>query len=346
VSGVRRSAWTGTVLLVVAALVLGGVVLHQVLSEPGTRTEAGELTTLRTQPYGRDAAVIVPGSQVDLRVGRPVSSLAFALLDDGPGYGSAGYDQPLLAPEGGVLVPVSFRVRGTGGFGADEDPRPVEVALVAGEEEVELDGSDPDVLDWTSLAVAVAGDHDVDDLSVEVTYEGLTQRVDVATGEIDAGGATSLYEPRPVQSTGCEDVEDHCDLHAVPESPVRPDGAGFIAGPVSFSPYSAGLGWAEEGQRWAFVRYQLFGTFNVQNARGRFWFPRDEEAPVFTLDGEKPVRVDDDTDHDLGFYGVLTFAVDAEEAPRELVVEQEVLLPPRADVERLPLSTRVELTTP
>ncbi len=56
-------------------------------------------------------------------------------------------------------------------------------------------GQTSDSPDEGSIVVALSHDVEIDDLSVEVEYDGLTQIVDVASGEIDAGVAQALYVP-------------------------------------------------------------------------------------------------------------------------------------------------------
>ena len=71
------------------------------------------------------------------------------------------------------------------------DREPLEVRLVAGGEKYPLTPPDSGP---GNQAEYVAVEGNAKDVSLEVTYDGLTQTLDVGTGKLDKGAAAGLYE--------------------------------------------------------------------------------------------------------------------------------------------------------
>jgi hypothetical protein len=201
-----------------------------------------------------------------------------------------------------------------------------------------------DAYDAQSLAVAVDGDTDPDDLAIEVEYDGVTQTAHVATGEVDAGVARALYDDDQDLTAGCTEVSDRCELSATDaSSPLRPDSANLTASHVSLYPYDSALGWADEGTLWAGVRLQMFGANGVENAAGDYWSVTRQSAPVVTLDGAEPVRREGLKAGGLDSVGRVVFRVDAGAAPRELIVAQVLSLDGPGSAAELPVRARLDL---
>jgi hypothetical protein len=330
--------------LAVAALVLGFMVWRAVAGGPVIEADAGEQVPLTAAAYGREVTVLTPGSEVTVTVGDPVESLAYQLVEldyDDPHWGE---QEDLAAPEDGSLVPVTWKVQALGGFLRDDDPNPVDVRLVVGDERVDLasvvlgdSSASLAAADPTSVAVGVDGQPDLDDLAVEVEYEGLTQTAHVTSGEVDARVAQALYDGNKNYTSGCVEVPSDCELVAEPGSPLRPGRASFTASNLTLYPYDAHLGWADEGTLWAGVRLHLFGADSVENAAGDVWFPRRHSAPVVTLDGAKPVRREQLKPSRIDTNGRVV-------QPRELLIEQVLSLQGPDAPPDLPVSVRLPLT--
>ncbi|WP_193607346.1 hypothetical protein [Nocardioides lijunqiniae] len=334
--------------LAVAALVLGILVWNAAAGEPTVEADVGEKLPLRSQPYGREVTVKLPGSDVTVRVGDPVQTLGHELLDveyDDPTWDE---QQDLVAPEDGSLVTASWRVQALGGFAREPDSNPIEIRLLVDDQRVDLDsvvvGDTSDAisaLDPTSVAVGVEGQPAADDLVVEVEYDGHTQTAHIGSGEVDAGVAQALYDASNDFSPGCAQVQDTCAMRAAPGSRYRPRRATFTATNVTLYPYDATLGWADEGSVWAGVRLQLFGADSVEDAAGGYWSVRRQSAPRVSLDGADPVRREGLEASTFDSHGRVVFQVDADTEPRELVVSQ--LVTPRGAGAPPPLTIRARL---
>lgn len=347
----RSAASFALAALTVTAVVLTVLVWRAVADGPAETADVGETIALRAAPYGRELTILLPGSEVTAIVGAPVDTIDNQLLD--VEYDDARWSdsQDLVASDDGSLVPISWSIRALGGFLRENDPTPIKIRLVAGDQRVDLASA---VLDDASasldastsgsVAVALDGESDTDDLAVEVEYDGLTQTAHVATGEIDAGVAQALYDVRNY-TAGCTEVENPCAFRAAdPASTLRPDRANFIASYVTLYPYDARLGWAADGTLWAGVRLQLFGSNSVENAAGRYWFVAGQSAPSLTLEGAKPVNRQGLKAARLDTIGRVVFRVDADSEPRELTLEQVVSMKGRGAPADLPLRAQLDLT--
>ena len=348
----RSAARFAIAALTVTAVALTVLVWRAVADGPAEAADVGETIALQAAPYGRELTVVLPGSEVTAIVGAPVDAIDHQLLDveyDDPRWSDS---QDLVASDDGSLVPITWSIRALGGFLREDDPTPIKIRLVAGDQRVHLTSV---VLDDTSasvdafaprsVAVALDGETDIDDLAVEVEYDGLTQTAHVATGEVVAGVAQALYDDRSY-TAGCTEVENPCAFRAAdPASTLRPDQAHLIASYVTLYPYDARLGWAADGTLWAGVRLHLFGSTSFENAAGGYWLVARQSAPSVTLDGAVPVRREGLPASRLDTVGRVVFRVDADAEPRELTVEQVVSLKgPRAPAD-LPMRAQLDLTT-
>ncbi|WP_134742201.1 hypothetical protein [Nocardioides sp. 503] len=339
--------------LAVAVLVLGIMVWRAAAGGPTVTADVGEQLPLRTDAYGHAVTVQLPGSQVTVQVGAPVETLGHELMEieyDDPEWDD---QQDLAAPDDGSLVPVSWRVQALGGFAREDDPNPIEVRLVAGDQRVDLAsiviGDSSSAIranDPTSVAVGIEGRPGAEDLRVEVEYDGLTQTAAVESGEIDAGVAQALYDGNLNFTSGCSEVPSSCAFVAAdPDSPRRPGRATFTASNLTLYPYDTTLGWADEGTLWAGVRLQLFGASTVVNAAGDTWFPNRSSAVAVTLDGAEPVRREGLKASSSGdSVGRVVFRVAADAAPRELVLDQVLSLTGDGVQGDLPIRARLPLT--
>jgi hypothetical protein len=347
---VRTALRAALLVLALAAATLGVVLVKQVAGSTTEAMSAGEVVPVTGPVYGLESTIVLPRSEVDVRVGEPVASVPHSDLSgdhEDEREDDDGDHQPppdlLAAPEGGRLVPVTWRVRAQGGFGAESDRAPTTLRLVAGDERVELwadtltDVDDVgDSYTLRSAVVAVPGEPDLTDLAIEVDFDGLVQTLDVATGEIDAGVAQSLYDPRRF-ATGCDDVRDDCDFAAAsPDQPLRPATFGLTATAVSLYPYDGELGWADEGTLWAATRVQVFGGVAFDAAGRRYSAPYDGQRTTAEIDGAEPVLNEIATGRQ---YGRIVFSVPEDASPAMLLLEQRAtfydsdrVMPVRAEI--------------
>jgi hypothetical protein len=227
--------------LLIAALAGTGVWLSQ---REGTTAAPG---TLVAQPVdgllvGRSTDVRVPWGRLQVTMTEPVDTVEG---EDGTLHGSfIGIQVELRDTED--AVPVDRLPDAT-----FVDP---EFSLVADGETWEL----PALAGWadgTEVApgarrqyVAVPGGADEVDLAM--TYDGVTQTIDVATADVAIGDAAPLYDaPFPAPGAPCGD-----QLWSTGAGPVDDAASGCFVLSSATRPYVAGLGWATEGSRWLVVR--------------------------------------------------------------------------------------------
>lgn len=318
--------------------------------------EVGEQLPLQAAPYNGDVhEIIVPSATITVRVGQPVEEVDTALVDLedlADAERARGSDDPVRATDGAALVPVSWSVRPVPiGSSAEIQAVPFMVRLVAGERSVDLaDGSLQSLRSAgreTSPPMSLIGVDEAASLSIEVEYDGATQTLDVTTGELDTGLAEGLYSPEPAIDTGCADRTVRCHMSTVdPDSTWQVDrsDATITARRLTIHPYDPELGWAAEGQRWATTGVHTASVSGVEKGAG--YRSVDRAGPVkLTLDGAEPERstgLDDD-----GLVGTrvgsVVFAIDADTAPRELAVEQDLTLEGTQSPRTLPVHISIPL---
>lgn len=322
------------ILALLLAVVLGST-LGSVLPDDASRVlDEGESLPLQSDLYnGAPHEVALPGHTMTVQVGAPVDEVARDQVDLGEDV-DPSLTGPVQAEAGARLVPVSWTSRRTQRVsGGQEDAQPLEITLVADDDEITLPrasvgGAGTATPPWDRV---VAVDHEVEqtDLALEVTYDGATQVLDPATGEVDTGGAEGVDEPTTSIGTGCEDLAEPCHLTArgVGWRPSSDEGT-FTADALRVSAHDEELGWAGTGHRWASVSIRARGTANVENAAGDHRGVDRNGRLEITLDGEST-----ETTSGLGpadpfdsRQGRAVFAVDAASPPKELVLEQELTL--------------------
>lgn len=333
-SATRRQRVTiVTALCAITVLVLGLVVSRQ---EPtGHVVETGEEIALTDGVHsGTTHAVRLPSSVVVVRVGQPVDEVDDDAVDvPASTEDTAASDAPVRPPDGHLLLPVSWGLDSSPGITedgptpADEDTTPVDIGLVFDDDERDLvdERQVQSVIDdgRQSLLVPVEEGTAVSDVTVEVTYDGLTQTLSPDSGEIDSGAAAPLYEDEgtPTFDTSC--AGGTCRLEADRDSTwqLAPDRGEVEPGRVSLRPHDPGLGWADEGKAWASVDVGISepGSFYDEDDKRR----GHEGLPSIraTLDG---VRAEDVTrDRESLTSDVrLTFPFDADHTPKRLDLTQ------------------------
>jgi hypothetical protein len=196
---------------------------------------------------GDSAYVLLPTGRIDLTVGTPVDEVTADQAGDGERH---------TAPDGGAFVPVTWE-HDPFGEGAvpvtvmGADPQEADVVLRSDDTAADLGSpyqpaGDQGTTDTGVVTMYVAVDGDGEDPTFEVTYDGLTQSVDPATGDRDAGAAEPLYA-EPAMG-----IEAPCPSEGFASGPLRPQVSCLVNAPQR-SPYLPGRGWAEDGHTWLLV---------------------------------------------------------------------------------------------
>lgn len=200
----------------------------------GVGDEAGPSVTADVP--GTSYALMLPSGRLTVTVSQPRASVPPRDTEEPGG---------LAAGEGARIVGVS-RVLDPGAYPFAVNYQIAEPdRILGGPGEVGLrlvaDGFDADVPDGPAVWLGVPAEAA---LRLEVTYDGLVQTVDLATGTVDAGAAAGLAEPLPQERTS------PCTAQAGSYTSCQVDVA-------SGYPYVAGLGWAPAGQTYAVLRVEL-----------------------------------------------------------------------------------------
>ena len=345
-----------TALVVIPFLALGLVVALQ--DPTGHVVAAGEDVELTDAVHsGPTHEVRLPSSTVSIRVGAPTDEVDEDAADL-PAPTDGDPDGPVRPDDGQTLLPVTWSL-GTGptigpdesafpGVPADEDETEVDVTLVAGDEEIELveDRQVRSVVSDGRASSLLPVDEGVElsDVTVEVTYDGLTQVLSPGSGEIDSGAAAPLYEDEGAPSHEMSCTGGPCRLEADEPSTWRlsRDRGEFETGAVTMLPHHAELGWADEGRTWAVVDLTLSDP-------GSFYDEDDERRSIDglptidgTLDGveaEDVTRTRESLTSDV----TLTFAVDSDETPQRLVLTQENTLEGKERPRTVTLREEIEI---
>ena len=163
--------------------------------------DAGDVVPGRAsvEVVGDFGFVLIPTGRLDLVLGEPTTD------DVGPDL--AEDDETHAPPDGGSWVPVHVEHDPFGEGGVPVGliggaPQPAELALVVDGTTVHLGapyrvvgekGTVDSGLDTVWVAVDEAPD-EIGSMKLAVTYDGLTQTLDPATGEREAGAAAGLYD--------------------------------------------------------------------------------------------------------------------------------------------------------
>lgn len=232
-------ARTSPALLLAAALALGAAATacsdeDDGAVEPGEVVLAGSPAAV---PNGLETGVRVPGGQLTVKVGNPVSEVdPMHIAGDGPH--SASGDNSLV----GVMLEWNDEKRAPDWQAPLLPPGTIDtvVTVVAGDHRMEL--KPPNPLEIAAYFVGVEGETEP---AIEVEYDGVTQTVD-PSGTLDAAGAAGLYD----EATEATPVESRCDTERL-EPGVTVDmtcvqSTGAMA-------YVVDAGWAPKAGTWTVV---------------------------------------------------------------------------------------------
>ena len=264
---------------------LGGAGLTA-CGDQGSGAGSGDVVAghLSDKVSGDSTYVLLPTGRIDLTVGEPVDEVTADQASDGEKHS---------APDGGVFVPVTWE-HDPFGEGAvpvnviGADPQEADVVLMSGGTKADLGSpyqlaGDQGTTDTGvgTMYVAVAGDGE--DPTFQVAYDGLTQTVDPATGDRDAGVAEPLYA-EPTMG-----VEAPCTSEGFASGPIRPAVSCVVNAPQR-TPYLPGQGWAEPGHTWLLVTADI--TLSGVDV-GRTAYDVQSVRPHLTLDGADPLPADE-----------------------------------------------------
>ncbi len=272
----RARSVIGSTLLVLCALLAA-------CGEEQDGTKAGDIIKARLDDQfkeGEEATVTIPTGRLLIHADDPVDS---ASGDE------TRTRETVNAPAGAVLVPISWQYdpwdkRRLDGI-VDSADTPI-VALVSDTEHYRLPPPQLDDKGGESFYVVVGGD--AEDRTLEIEFDGVTQSVDLVSGNVDKGDAAALYdiEVEALKKESCDEepwfdgpttiAEFRCDL----------------SGPV-LTPYAAGE-WAPNGSLWLALTVRTgiraYGETNGFGGGARYAATKvavkpeiDGVAPAFTL---------------------------------------------------------------
>lgn len=330
--------------IVVALIAIPVLLLALVVSRleaTGHVVEAGDGIEMTEGVHsGTTHAVRLPTSTVAVRVGEPVDEVDPTALDVPTSTEDhTDPDAPVRPEVGYTLLPVTWvleRDRESAGTEdmdgqdvsgrptAEADETPVDVTLIVDDEEHDLvdERQVQSVIDdgRESLLLPVRAGAEAADITVEVTYDGLTQTLSPESGAIDKGAAEPLYDAADdsVFDTSCDD--DPCRFESDPDSEWQPaHGWGSVElGRMLITPHDPTLGWADEGKAWASVDVRLSGLGSFYDDEGERRGAKGLPTVGGTLDGVRGEAVTPDSESSLTSEARVNFQVPAEATPKKL----------------------------
>lgn len=332
----RRPATDGQrmvgIIGMIAVTVLALGLLLAVQAPKGHTVDSEGIETMDAIHSGTTREVRLPTATADIRMGGTVDEVERRLVDlptsldpgDGP-------DDPVRAPDGEVLLPVTWGVDPAPvsdedtSTRAEEDTTEVGMRLVIADattqlvDDVQVQTLIEDAEETRLLPVDEGTD--VSDITVEVTYDGLTQTLTPEDGTVDSGAAAPLYdEDIPILDTTCDDcrmttADDSAWRHSRDRGEVTPES-------VTLRPYREGLGWADEDTTWATVDVQIGDAASFYDRDGERRGQKSTPKTAATLDG---IAAEDITwiDRSMTSKARLTFPIDADHTPRKLTITQK-----------------------
>lgn len=187
--------------------------------------------------------------------------------------------RPSLAYDDVITYPSTFSLVATS-EGERTDPQVLDIDLHRTLETSSFPGQD--------LLVVVAGDGD--DLGFEVTYEGETQTVAMASEQVSPGRAAALY---PDGET-TYDADDRCDARGdgnrVASLSAGNESIHCMLGPLVRTPYLPDRGWAEPGRVWSVVALTFDTPRRVTWIHTGTRYRVDLGPVTVSLPGSTPVR--------------------------------------------------------
>ncbi|MFD0807118.1 hypothetical protein ACFQ0K_13565 [Nocardioides caeni] len=306
------------------ALVL--LALSPALAACGGEEEAsvGDVISARKDDQfaeGRTGRLTLPTGRLEVTVGEPATSLA---------ANDTRELEPIEAPDGASFVPITWQYdAGTFGDYADyteNDEEPV-FDLVADGANYRLPPPNPTGVGSESFYVVVNGAGESPSLNVD--FDGVTQTLDLTTGQRDPGLAKPLYKlkSRNDRTQSCaSDVTFGKDPVGAPSFACTTTRTARI-------PYAGGA-WAEDGHSWLVVSvttaFRRWDVFAKDGKSGAIYAATGVES-TFRLGDIKPTQVIEDrlgsscpdaTRGCLMTYHLI-FDVEGSKVPKRLKVDQD-----------------------
>lgn len=228
-----------------------GTVGHETLTSDTTPATVGTVYAgFPDDPRPSVASVRTPLGTLHATVYR-----RYDTVEGDPDSSSSDDGGTYTAPRGGSLVGVqtdldtSTSVIPQRTYTIGNPQQTLSTSLVAGGRTYPLAGS-------SSRPVAVAGNGA--DLALDVTFDGVTQRVDLATGKVTEGRAAALYTSRPAATRPCGSA-------ALPGGYRTSDLGLPLSCTVTWRgvPWLPQLGWAPAGAAWAVFSVSTQGPLAV-----------------------------------------------------------------------------------
>ena len=199
---------------------------------------------------GQAITVRLPVGELNVTVGKPLTASIDRDL-------AADNDEHQV-PSDGSFIPIAWdfdalaEIPGRAFYG--QEPLPAKAALRIGDQVIDL--PEPYVVRGIGIGTApvqvfYVPSKDADpELSLEVTYDGLTQLADVAAGEVAPSVASSLY------ADAVQTPEKPCDPVKSTRYPrLRVDATCVTS--TERVPYLPGSGWAPDGESYPVVGYRI-----------------------------------------------------------------------------------------
>lgn len=268
---------------------------------------AGDLET------GEPTAVITPAGRLSVSFADPVTELDKDETTDLTARS---------APGGGSFVPVVWSFENDKIFGEITrlfgDRQPLEVDLVTGGERYSLTPPDSGP-GKTAEYVAVEGSGE--DVSLEVTYDGLTQTLDAESGKLDKGVAAALYDlPKTkIKIKDCPTKKWFTQALIYQQYECRYTTA-------IPSPYVVNE-WVKKGHTWLAVtvatNLALYATGELDAAIASYDVVGNKE--LSTIDGEKPLGTLNERVNEGAASGTLVFDINGK-LPKMMQILREYKL--------------------
>lgn len=272
----RARAVIGSTLLVLVPLLAA-------CGDESDQPEAGDIIRARVDNQfkdGREAEVLLPTGKLLIHAGKPVDN---ASADE------TRTREEVDAPSGSVLMPITWQYdpwasdRLDGIMAAEDTPI---VDLVSGDQDYRL--TPPERSEKAGESFYVVVDGDGADRSLEITFDGVTQTVDLRTGKRDAGDAAALYDVG-----GAELKKKSCDKGKkwFAEPTVGAEFTCEQVGPV-LTPYAAGR-WAPADSMWLALTLttsiRIYGETDLKGGGARYTATNTDVKA--RIDDEKPTSV-------------------------------------------------------
>lgn len=282
---------------VAAALVLTVVLIVRLTGEDAPRPAVGDFLA-EDSPYRLvdvetiDRELELPSGIVRFNLLPPVEALDESEFDDEPG---------LTADGDGVFVGIDWDATFYNDLVVAAAAEDGELAILISDQRYPLGplvNTGPRLPERSGFLVAPAGT-ELDDVILEVRFDGRIQTINAGTGVRD----TTAAELSVADELAVEGTDDVCPEAIGESTPDLATSTSCSYGRVTLVPYVPGLGWAEEGQLWVTMDGYLSIDIEQRTADAEVADYRTTGgALTFALDGSAPARVSQTYE-----FGTLTF---------------------------------------